>query len=374
MNDPRNTELAKVFVEHSTKVKKGDNVVISTSDLEPMDIIKETYKLCLQKGANVYLDIMGMNYLIDRSSYGDLRRTFYKNASEEQIKNPSEIYGKITDWGDKFIRITSFDNFSHLSDVDGKKLNMNSKAYHEWFRRMIDNKDWLLTYYPTPAMAERAGMSTDQLIDFYFNSTLVDYEEMKKRGEKVSALMDEAKEIRIIGDRTDLTINVEGRLARNSSGGHNIPDGETFLAPVHEKTEGHIYYEFPFAKNTADIAGAYLEFEKGKVVKATAEQGEDVLKNGLDIDEGARFLGELGIGLNYGITKPMKNTIFDEKMGGTVHVTLGEAYTYERGGNPDEATRNKSGIHWDLVKDMRKPGSKIEIDGEVKFKEGEWLV
>lgn len=374
MTDPRNVELARVFVEHSMKVAPKDKVVISTSDLIPIDLIRETYKLCLQKGAYVYLDIMGFNLFLDRSSYGDLVRTFYDYGTEDQFMNPSEIYKAISEWGDKYIRITTLDNYSHLAGVNQEKLQWSAKASHDWFRTIIDDKKWVLTYYPTEAMAQQAGMSMTELEDFYFGATNVDYTAMDAEGQKVLDLMDAANTVRIIGEKTDLTIDITGRLAKNAAGSANVPDGEVFLAPVHTNTSGHIYYDLPFARNGREIEGAYLEFEKGKVVKASAEKGEDILMNGLDTDEGARYLGELGLGLNYGIQRVMKNTMFDEKIGGTVHVTLGNAYEYERGGNPDPKTHNKSAIHWDLVKDMRKPGSRIEVDGEVRFEDGKWLV
>lgn len=373
MEDSRNAELAKVFVDHSMKVKKGDKVVIMTSDLLPIELIRETYKLALKRGAIVFLDIMGWNLLLDRSSYGNLARTFYEEASDEQMKQMPEVYKNIVEWGDKFIRITSLDNYEHLQGIDPAKPIEKSKAYHEWFRIMIDEKEWVLTYYPTEGMAQKSGMELKDLYDFYFSSVLVDYDEMQKQGQKVADLMDTAKKVHIVGDKTDLTIDITGRLASNSCGLHNIPDGEVYLAPVHLNTEGHVYYELPFAKAGRDIVGAYLEFEKGKVVKATAEEGEKELLAGLDTDEGSRYLGELGIGLNYGIDRVMRNTIFDEKIGGTLHITLGEAYTYERGGNPG-ADRNISAIHWDLVKDMRKPGSYVEVDGVVMFRDGKWLV
>ena len=372
MKDPRNAQLAKVFVDHSVKVQKGDKVVISTSDLEPIDLLREVYKLSLQRGAEVYLDIMGMNFFLDRSSYGDLVSTLYENSTIEQIMKPSSIYKNIAEWGDKHIRLTSINNYSHQAKHDHKKKTARAKSYHEWFRTIIDERKWVLTYYPTDAMAQMAGMSTSSLLDFYFNACLVDYDEMARKGKKVADLLDKANKVRIKGYKTDLTIDIEGRLAAVSSGRRNVPDGETYLAPVHKKTQGHIFYDLPFVKGGEEINGAFLEFKNGKVVKATAQQGESALLNGLDTDEGARYLGELGIGLNYGITDVMKNTLFDEKIGGTVHVTLGESYLYERGGAPDDP--NPSAIHWDLVMDTRKTGSTIELDGKVMFEDGKWEV
>ncbi|GAB4161585.1 MAG: aminopeptidase [Candidatus Dojkabacteria bacterium] len=368
--DPRNTKLAQVLCK-AVDVKKGDRVVIHSSDLEPIDLVRETLKAVLKAGAFPYVDIMGFNFALDRASYGDLAKTFYDNASEEQLSKPSEIYKHTAEWGNKHIRITSLDNYAHLDNVDPAKIALRSKGIHDYFRIIVDQKDWVLTYYPTQGMAQRSGMSYQELLDFYFNACLVDYKVMEKNGRALEKLMDKAKVVRIVGDHTDLTINVEGHLAKNACGQRNIPDGEVFMAPVWDKTEGHIYYDLPFYKSGAVINGAYLEFKNGKVVNATAEVGESALLAGLETDKGARYLGELGLGLNYKVKKVMGNTLFDEKIGGTVHVTLGASYIDERGGAPKNP--NKSAIHWDMIKDMRKPGSYIEVDGKVVFKEGKWL-
>ncbi|GIW62248.1 MAG: aminopeptidase [Patescibacteria group bacterium] len=365
-------DLAKLLIEHSVQVKPKDKVVICTSDLYPIELIRQLLKQTLQKGAFVYLDIMGLNWILGRSSWGDLAKTYLDYAKAEQLKNPPKVYSDIVDWGDKFIRITNYDNYSHLAESDPKKLQIFNKAYEGFFNTLIDKKDWVLTYYPTPAMAQLAGMSEESLKEFYFKACLTDYEQIKKNGEKLTKLMDKTKIIRIIGQKTDLKLDITGRLAENAYGKNNIPDGEVFLAPVHTKTEGYIYYDLPNFKDGVDVIGAYLEFKNGKVIKAKADQGEQVLLNTLETDKGAKYLGELGLGLNYGIKKPMRQTLFDEKIGGTIHVTLGKSYTTKRGGSIDNP--NKSAVHWDLVKDMRKPNSLIYADGKLVFKNGKWLI
>lgn len=369
-NDPRNTKLAEVFVNHSLKVKKDDKVVICTSDLEPIDLVRECMRLVLEKGAYVYLDIMGWNWLLDRSSTGDLVYQYYKYAQEKQLKNPPAIYKNIVDWGDKFIRITTYDNYSNMSGVDPSKKQIREKARRAWFDSMI-NKEWILTYYPTPALAQQSGMSYQDLIDFYFNATVIDYSKMEEQGKKVMELVDKGSVVRLVGEKTDIKIGIKGRLADNSAGLRNIPDGEVFVAPIKDDVNGEVFFDLPNFKDGVDVVGAHLVVEKGKVVKATASQGENVLLSNLDTDEGSRYFGELGIGLNYGITKPMRNTIFDEKIGGTIHMALGRAYKEERGGAPKDG--NVSAIHWDMVKDMRKKGSKIYIDDNLVFEDGKWL-
>lgn len=369
-NDPRNTALAKVFVEHSLKVKRGDKVVISTSDLDCEDIVRECMKLILKKGAFLYLDIMGWNWLLDRSSKGDLVRLFYEFGNEEHMKNPPTIFKNIVDWGDKFIRITTHDNYTHSMGISSKKRALRASSREKWFHEMI-NKKWVLTYYPTPALAQQSGMSFSQFTNFYFTSCLIDYKKMEKEGNRVMRLLDKGKVVRIVGLKTDLSIPIEGRLAANAAGSRNVPDGEVFIAPLHKKVEGEVYFDLPNFKDGVDVVGALLKFKNGKAIEATAEQGQDVLLSNLNQDEGARYIGELGIGLNYGVTQPMRTTLFDEKIGGSIHLAMGRAYEEERGGVTKGG--NVSAIHWDMVKDMRKKGSKIFIDNKLVFENGKWL-
>lgn len=364
MSDLRFKKLAQVFVDHSLAVKKGDNVVISTSDLYPVGLIKACYVECLKRDANVYLDIIGFNYILDRSSAGDLVRTFYKYANDRQIKNPSAIYGEIAKWGQKFIRITSLDNYKHLAEVDSTKIQAKMKKIKPWFDQIID-KDWVLTYYPTPAMAQNADMSLDDLENFYFKAVLVDYNKMKKEMQKIERVIDKGKKVRIVGKKTDLHLDITGRTGRVCYGKRNIPDGEVFTGPVENKTEGYIYFEFPGNYGGKEIRGIYLEFKKGRVVKAKSETNQKDLDKILATDPGAKVLGEFAFGLNYGIKKFMKETLFDEKIGGTIHLALGMSYDDPKGWG-----KNKSVIHWDLVKDMRLKRSYVEVDGKKVLVEG----
>ncbi len=374
--DFRNKKLAKVLINHSLQVEKGDKVVISTSDLSTGDLMNECMKEVLKNKAEVYIDVMGWNFLLDRSSVCDTARIFLENASIKQISNPSGVYRDILDWGDKFVRITSLQNYAHLSGVDKEKLNAHKKAYKDWFDILVNEKDWVLTYYPTEAMAQMAQMSTSELIDFYFESVLIDYQALKEKEQVVKELLDEADKVHIVGEKTDLWLNIKGRLARSSFGRHNIPDGEVFIAPLKNSVEGEVYFDLPNHKESTDVVGISMKFEGGKAVKFSAEQGYEVLESNLIIDEGARYIGELGLGFNYGIKEVMRSTIFDEKIGGTIHLAMGRCYKYQEGGVPDGG--NKSAIHWDLVKDMRKEDSyiELEINGVVKriFEEGRYLV
>jgi aminopeptidase len=360
--------LAKIFIDHSLKVQIGDKVVISTSDLLPLELIQETYAYALQKGAIVYLDIMGLNLLLDRVSYGDFARIFYENASEDQIKSVPEIYDFTAEWGDKFVRITTLDNPKHLANVDSRKLQLKQTSYRNSFDKII-NKAWVLTYFPTPGMAHAAGMSLRELEEFYYQSVLVDYDQMQKDLQKLEKAFDQGNEVRIIGDRTDLTLSIEGRTGQPCFGERNIPDGEVFTGPVEDKTNGVVYFEFPGLYSGKEIRGITLEFKDGKVVKYSSETNQDALEAILNTDEGAKTLGEFAVGANYGVQNFMYNTLFDEKIGGTIHMALGKSYQDEKGWG-----KNQSAIHWDIVKDTRKKGSKVLIDGKEILVEGKIIL
>lgn len=212
-------------------------------------------------------------------------------------------------------------------------------------------------------------MSLEEMRDFYFNSCLVDYDKMQKGLKKLEKVMDQGKMIHMVGQQTDLWVNIEGRLAQECSAECNIPDGECFLAPVTNGVNGEVYFEFPTLAYGHEVSGIRLEFKDGKVINASAERGEEALQKMLATDPGARYLGEFAIGANFSIKRGMLNTLFDEKIGGTVHMALGMAYKDRRGGG-----ENESGIHWDIVKDMRLPGSVLTIDGKEVLKEGRLLV
>lgn len=364
--DPRAEKLAKIFIDHSLKVQKGDKVVISTSDLLHIDIIKATYAYALQKGANVYLDIMGFNYALDRSSYGDLVKTFYDNASSEQLANQPELYNQIIEWGDKFVRLTSLENPKHLTNVDAKLIGIKQKAIKPAFDALI-KKPWVLTYLPTTGYAYAADMSLEELTDFYYKSVLVNYDEMQQNLKALEEIIDNGKEVHIIGEKTDLHLSIEGRTGEPCFGERNIPDGEVFTGPVENKTNGHIYYEFPGLYSGKEIEGIYLEFKDGKVVNFSSETNQDALEAILNTDEGSRTFGEFAIGANFNVQNYMYNTLFDEKIGGTIHTALGMSYSNEKGWG-----KNHSAIHWDIVKDMRKPGSELYIDGKLILKEGKF--
>ena len=367
--DKRATQLAKIIVEHSVKVKRGSNVVIDVSDFSSKDLMHECYRLSLEKGANVYLDVFGTNYEIGRADYGGFMNTLLKTASNKQLSTPREIMEAKTKWGDKFIRITSIHNKNFLDKADPKKLRLYSSTYYPTFEKMI-NKDWLLTYFPTHGMAQNAKMSLEEFTDFYYKASIVDYKKQGARIKKLAKIIDRGSEVHITGQNIDLKLGIKGRFAAGAiSGTHNIPDGECFTGPQESKTEGYVEFEYPMNYNGKQMTGIRLEFKKGKVVNFSSETNKKHLEQLLNDHEGNRRLGELGIGMNPNIQTYMQDTLFDEKIMGTIHLALGKAYETKLGGG-----KNKGTIHWDMVKDLRHKGSLVTVDGKPIIKSGKVLV
>lgn len=352
-------ELARVMLSHSLKVKPKEKVLITVSDLA-MSLGRAVYIETLKMGAYPMLEITpsGLDYI------------FYKNVNDWQLNYiPTEVIKEKIKWADAYVRIVADDNLRELSQIEPEKMTARAILTRPLMDPMIDSKRWILTWYPTGAMAQEAGVSTSWLREFYFNACLVDYVKMERDLKTLEGIMDKGSEIHVTGKMTDLYVNIKGRLAEACAGECNIPDGECFLAPVTDGVNGEVYFELPTLAYGHEVSGIHLEFKAGKVVNASAEKGTDALQKMLDTDPGARYLGEFAIGANFNITRGMMNTLFDEKIGGTIHMALGRAYKNTRG-----CGENESAIHWDIVKDMRLPGSMLTIDGKVVLKEGKLLV
>ena len=226
---------------------------------------------------------------------------------------------------------------------------------------------WAVVEYPTEAAAAEAGMSLEEYTEFVFDACLLDWDAEERRMLRIKERFDRGGSVRIVGEETDLTIGIEGRDGVVSAGFRNMPDGEVFYSPVEDSAEGVITYaEFPAVYLGHDVVGARLVFRDGRVVEASADEGEEFLKQVLATDPGASRLGELGLGCNPRITRFTRNVLFDEKIDGTVHLAVGASYTYTGG-------KNESAVHWDMVKDLR-PGGELHVDGELVQRDGAWLI
>lgn len=354
MIDPRIKETARILVEYSTKVKKDDKVSINAS-IGATPLVKEIYRLCIQKGAYPRVDFTTSGFA----------KIYYDNASEEQLNHFPELAKMEAEYFDVFISIGAPINTRSLTSVDPKKMAIRSKITNP-VDEIVLGKRWVIFYYPTNALAQEADMSLEEFEDFVYDATIQDWEKISQEENKLKEVLDNGKEVQIIGKNTDIKFSIDGRIAIKGDGRCNMPCGEVFIAPVEDSTEGYIEYSFPALRGGRMVEGIKLRFEKGKVVEASAEKGEEFLKEMLEMDEGAKKLGEFGVGFNKNIQKFVKDILFDEKISGSIHLALGRAY--KEGGGV-----NESALHWDMIKDLRTEG-KVLIDGKVIQENGKFLI
>jgi aminopeptidase len=290
-----------------------------------------------------------------------------QEAPEELLGTPAPIEAYAFDNADGWISIEAPENTRELTDLPAERLARLQSGLRPHLERMFTHElKWVGCQYPTPSLAQEAGLSLQEFEDFLYGACLLDWDAERERMSRYAQHFDDAEEVRLVGAGTDIRIGVAGRPALVDAGGANMPGGEFFLSPVEDSAEGEIVFgEFPAVYNGREVAGIALRFEAGRVVEASATANEEFLLEMLDLDEGSRRLGELGIGCNPGITRYMKNTLFDEKIDGTVHLALGN-------GISDLGGTNVSTIHWDIVKDLRSAGTSIELDGDVVQRDGVW--
>ncbi len=355
----KDVELARVMVDHSLAIKPREKVLIVSTDLG-LPLAKAVFNETLKRGAYPILEV----------EVAGLSASYFRFANDWQLAHvPKQIMESKLKWADAYVRIASEDSGLELSGIDAEKISLRGKLMQPYKDLMVDSGRWVLTFYPTASMARQARMTLPELRQHYFEACLVDYQVMKRELLALEKLLDSGEEIRIIGKKTDLQVKIGGRLAQACCGECNLPDGEVFLAPQTSGVNGYVYLDLPTLAYGEEVRGVYLEFKEGEVVVARADKGDKELQKMLSTDEGAKRLGELAIGTNYQIKHAMRSTIFDEKIGGTIHMALGRAFKDKRGGG-----ENRSAIHWDIVKDMRMPGSVLTIDGVVVLHDGKLLV
>lgn len=354
MFDPRITQLAKIFTNYSLKVKQNDKVLIECSDPIGLPLAKEVWKQVLLKKAYPHLNL----------GIEDLNYFFFKHATSKQLNLEPKISKFSASWADKMVRIRAAKNDRHLNNIDAKKLLQREKVFAPLYDILM-KKPWVMTEYPTHSMAQTAGLAYDELIDFYFQACLQDWEKINLKLQHLKKIMDRTEKVTILGLKTKLTFSLKGRFSQVCAGQFNMPDGEIFGAPLDGTMTGNIYFDFPSLRSGKEVKDILLTFKNGQVTAFSASQNQKYLSEALKIDPGASRPGEFAIATNYGITKMMNNILFDEKIGGTIHLALGRAYEGKEGGGI-----NQSCIHWDLIKDMRKPGSQVIMDGKTVLKDG----
>jgi len=351
--DPRIKKLAEIMVNHSISVKKNDIILVNGGG-EAKDLINEIGKLILLKGAfpKVNSQIPGFSY------------TYFKYATKNQLSAEPrlKIYEAENTHG--VISIGTEYNTKELSSISPDKIVLRRKATKAVSDIILAKDNWVICEFPTNSLAQDADMSLEEFQDFVYKACIQDWKKQQKKQEQIQKILDNGNDVRIVGKDTDISFSIKGRKAVNSCGKHNLPDGEVFIAPVESSTSGYISYDFPVIYANKEISDIHLEFKKGKVVKATSSKNQDLLRKMIKIDPGASMLGEFGIGTNFRIKRFIKQILFDEKIGGTIHLALGMAY--KKGGG-----KNESALHWDMIKDLRKGGI-IYVDNKVLQKDGKF--
>jgi len=375
MTDPRVEKLARVITEYSVGIKPGDRVYITASPVaQPLTlaIIEQVIK----RGGHPHITAgSGYNHLDLVPGATEL---MLKYGSDEQLQyvNPFEQMA-VRDF-DVRIAIKADTNTKALSNVDPKRIAMATSARRGLTEMMMQRSAtgdlrWCVTLFPTDANAQDAEMSLREYEEFVYAAGLLNdpdpvasWRVMAARQQTYIDWLKGKKRIHVKGPNADLEVGVNQRIFINSEGKRNFPDGEIFTGPEETVTEGWVKFTYPAIYQSREVNGVELEFKAGRVVKATATKGEDFLLSVLDTDTGSRTLGEFAIGTNHAIKQFTRNILFDEKLGGTIHMALGAAY-------PDTGGLNKSAIHWDMICDTR-DGTEITADGEVFYRNGEFLI
>lgn len=366
MKDERLTKLAKLLVNYSTKVKKGEFVYVSCDEVASpwmAAVVEEAVKA----GAHVETVL----------SSEAVQEAILKYSTDEQLKESLLIPETVLKRADVWLSAWGNRNTRNLSNIPGSKMkarSLGAKSWREYYSsRMGDGSlRWCGTQFPTNADAQEASMSLSDYEDFVYGAGHLDCEDPVAEWEKISAqqerwvkYLDTKKMIHIVSEGTDIKVDVTNRKWINCDGRVNFPDGEIYTSPVDDNINGYITFSFPAIYMGQEVEGVRFEVKDGIVVNATAKKGEELLKSLLSTDEGSNHFGEVAIGTNYGIKNFTKNILFDEKIGGTIHMAIGDSM-------PEAGGKNKSTIHWDMICNMRN-GGKIYADDELFYENGEFI-
>lgn len=367
MSDPRVVAMAGILVDYSVNVQPGEFVVIRGAP-EGSPLVLAVYKRVLQRGGHPWL----------RLGLDQAAEIFFKVASDEQLDYVANIDRELVEETDATISIWTETNTKSMTNIDPAKQARVQAARRPLSERFLDraaNKElkWTGTAFPTQAFAQDAEMSLTEFEDFLFGAALVHepdpiaaWRVISREQQRLVDWLSDKREVRLLGPDTDLTLSIEGRSWVNCDGHENFPDGEIFTGPVEDSAHGTVRFTFPACESGREVEDVRLWFEGGRVVKATAAKNQDFLLTMLDTDEGARYLGEFAFGTNRGIQRFTKNVLFDEKIGGTVHMAVGTGY-------PETGSKNRSAIHWDMVCDLRQ-GGEVWVDGVLFVKDGQFVI
>ena len=367
MPDPRVETVAKILVDYSVEVRPNQLVRISGGP-EGAPLILAVYQKVLERGAHPFLQV----------EPEEAEELLYTYASDAQLDYIPPFMKGVIEQIDAGIAIWTDVNTKQLTNADPAKQSRRAVAMRPLSDRLLERAAkkelrWSGTIHPTQAFAQDAEMSLREFEDFVYEACLVHepdpinaWKKVSKEQQRLVDWLNKTKQIHVVGPDTDLKLEVTDRKWINCDGHENFPDGEIFTGPIEESLNGHIRYTYPACHFGREVEDVRLQFKDGKVIKATAAKNEEFLSKMLESDKGAKYVGEFAFGTNPGIQRFTKNTLFDEKIGGTIHLALGLGY-------PESGSKNKSAIHWDMVCDLR-DGGEVRVDGTLFLKDGKILI
>ena len=352
--DERWGRLADILVNYSTRVRPGERVLITMMEVEARSPLEAVYAAVVKAGGYPHVQFAS----------AALERALMLHGSQEQIAWVPELERQGMEWADAYVGLRGARNPNEFANLPADRLVMHRRAMGTISALRNERTRWVLVRIPNEAFAQQAEMSLEDMIRMFFGAALRDWRAEAEAYRQIRDRFQRGETIRVIGHGTDLTFSTRGRTYVVGDGRNNMPDGEIYTAPIDDSAEGSITFEFPGVYGGQRIPGIRLEFEKGEVVAATAQANQELLRQLLAMDDGARRLGEFGVGTNFGIDRFTSEILFDEKIGGTIHLAMGRAY-HECGG------ANTSALHWDIVKDLRQEGT-VLVDGEVVLERGQF--
>ena len=356
MHDPRFDKLAKLLVEYSTRLKRNETVLIESFDV-PDEMTIALVRAARKVGAIPFTQIQRAR----------VSRELAMNATERQLNLTAIHELARMKKMDAYIALRGSNNVTELSDVAPEQMKLVAKKMRPVQDHRVKKTKWVVLRWPTSSMAQLASMSTEAFEDFYFDVCTLDYRKLQPGMKALKALMSKTDRVEIKGPGTDLRFSIKGIGAVICGGDRNIPDGEVFSCPVKNSVQGHVTFNAPTIYQGIGFDGIRLEFNDGKIVKATANQTEK-LNEILDSDAGARYIGEFSLGFNPYVLQPMRDILFDEKIAGSFHFTPGQAYEEADNGN-------RSQVHWDMVCIQRPDygGGEVYFDGKLIRRDGEFI-
>ncbi|MDL2225391.1 aminopeptidase [Eubacteriales bacterium OttesenSCG-928-M02] len=358
MRDPRIEDFCDVLLDHSVKVQAGENIAINMRDYD-VEMATALVEGIYKRGGRPFVNLSDAR--VTAASYKGMDETYAKLLAEFNNPKMERMQG--------YVSLVGGNNAMEMSNVPAEAMAIYRSLVWKPQDEIIRKNDikWVVVEYPTPGAAQRAGMSTPEFEDFFFDACCVDYEKMSKGMDVLVQWMERTDRVHITGPGTDLTLSIKGQPAIKCDGVNNVPDGEVFTGPIKDSIDGVVSFNVDSVEGGFQYSNIQLTFEKGKCVKATANDGERINKT-LDTDEGARYVGEFALGVNPAIKRPMLSTLFDEKIAGSFHMALGACYD-------DAPNGNESAIHWDMICIQTKEygGGEITFDDVLVRKDGMFL-